>query len=308
MMRPFGLLALLLGTVTTVGTTAPRPLRMGFYYTDLSSGQRNGALLARVDEIAPLVWRRFTGNPTGIAPGVVLGHDQGSGGGWDAGGQEGTTCLQVRKTIYCYTTGDRLGWSKAHQAGHGHAIGLVTSVDGGVNFTHWSNNSNAQCTAARTPFECCTGARAGTCNAHRNPLIVANTSSPLSWNAGGGSCDITRKHGCVGTPYVIYDPDDPDPARRFKMWYAGSSNRGTTGMVKSVTQVAFAASPDGVAWTAVNGGEPVFSMQGQRKVFPSGGNAYMVVKKYDGVYYMWFAPLDDKVSHPAAGYPPSSVS
>ena len=120
--------------------------------------------------------------------------------------------------------------------------------------------------------------------------------------------DITRKHGCVGTPYVIYDPDDPDPARRFKMWYAGSSNRGTTGMVKSVTQVAFAASPDGVAWTAVNGGEPVFSMQGQRKVFPSGGNAYMVVKKYDGVYYMWFAPLDDKVSHPAAGYPPSSVS
>lgn len=211
-------------------------------------------------------------------------------------GQEGSTCLQVRKTIYCYTGGDRLGWSRAQQAGHGHAIGLATSTDGGVHFTHWANNSNAQCTGGREPFECCSGSGRGTCNAHHNPLIVANTSTPQSWNAGGGSCDITRKHGCVGSPYVIYDPEDSDPARRWKMWYAGSSNYGTTGMSKSVTQVAFASSPDGVAWTAANHGQPVFSMQGQAKTFPSGGNAYLVVKKYSGLYYMWFAPNGDKVS------------
>ena len=88
------------------------------------------------------------------------------------------------------------------QQGHGHAIGLVTSFDG-VHFTHWSNNSNANCTALHAPFECCTGRGQGTCNAHRNPLIVANTSSPQSWDAGGGSCDNTRKFGCVGPPNVI---------------------------------------------------------------------------------------------------------
>ena len=79
-----------------------RPLRTGFYFTDLSSGEVHGALLARVEEIAPLTWRRYQGNPTGIAPGVVLGH--GTTAGWDAGGQEGTSCLQVRGTVYCYTS------------------------------------------------------------------------------------------------------------------------------------------------------------------------------------------------------------
>ena len=78
-----------------------RPLRTGFYFTDLSSGEVHGALLARVEEIAPLTWRRYQGNPTGIAPGVVLGHGT---AGWDAGGQEGTSCLQVRGTVYCYTS------------------------------------------------------------------------------------------------------------------------------------------------------------------------------------------------------------
>ena len=176
--------------------------RLGYYYTDLSSGPKNGAMLARVDEVAPLRWRRFEGNPTGIAPGIILGHDMEPGEGWDAGGQEGTHCLRVRGTIYCYTMGDRLGWKKTDQDGHGHAIGLVTSFDG-VHFTHWSNNSNANCTALHAPFECCTGRGQGTCNAHRNPLIVANTSSPQSWDAGGGSCDNTRKFGCVGPPNVI---------------------------------------------------------------------------------------------------------
>lgn len=74
-------------TTAAAATGITPPLRMGFYYTDLSSGQKNGALLARVDETSPLVWRRFTGNPTGIAPGVVLGHDHSAGGHWDAGGQ-----------------------------------------------------------------------------------------------------------------------------------------------------------------------------------------------------------------------------
>jgi hypothetical protein len=266
-----------------------RPLRIGYYYTDLSSGQVNGALLARVEEVAPLQWRRSTVNPTGIAKGVVLGHDTMTGGGWDAGGQEGTTCLQVRQTVYCYTGGDRLGWSVHEQAGHGHAIGLATSVDGGITFRRWTNHSNVLCVAVHRPFECCTGAKQGTCNAHGNPLVVAS-AAPGSWNAGGGSCDITRKYGCVGSPSVTYDEEETDPNRRWKMWYGGSTNNGTKGMVHCVTQVGVAFSPDGVAWTVANKGDPVFNMQGQKDAFPSGGNVYLVVKKFSGTYYMWFAP------------------
>lgn len=273
------------------------PLRVAYYYTDLSSGQENGALLARVEEVAPLAWRRFSGNPTGIAKGVVLGHDSSPGGGWDAGGQEGTTCLQVRNTVYCYTGGDRLGWSVHDQAGHGHAIGLATSVDGGITFRRWTNHSTRLCTTEHEPFECCTGMKQGTCDAHANPLIVELTDKG-SWNAGGGSCDITRN---VGTPYVIYDEAELDDDRqRWKMWYGGSSNNGTTGMTRCVigrhvTQVAYAHSPDGVSWVAANGGQPVFNMQTQTKAFPSVGNVYLVVKGFGGTYYMCFAPNGDKV-------------
>ena len=284
---------------TAVQQLAPvshiRPLRTGFYFTDLSSGQIHGALLARVEEIAPLSWRRFQGNPTGIAPGVVLGHGR---SGWDAGGQEGTSCLQVRETVYCYTMGDRLGWSVKTQAGHGHAIGLVVSLDGGVHFQHWSNTTNSQCTSRNVPFECCTGADSGTCN-HGNPMIIGSTKNG-SWTAGGGSCDVTRQFGCVGTPNVMYDEEETNSTRRWKMWYVGSTH--------DHTQVGFATSPDGISWS--ENPNPVFDMQAQSYIKEfclrpgvCGGNGYMVVRRFEGTYYMFFAPMGNAMGLATAGQP-----
>ena len=96
------------------------------------------------------------------------------------------------------------------------------------------------------------------------------------------------------------------------MWYAGSSNFGTSGNKHSVSQVAFATSPDGVSWTGYRGGEPIFNMQGQ-KVFadckgyrpggPCGGNGYLIVKKFASAYYMWFAPLGDAIGLATAAHP-----
>ena len=77
----------------------------------------------------------------------------------------------------------------------------------------------------------------------------------------------------------MYDAQDPSPARRWKMWYVGSTH--------DHTQVAFASSPDGISWKKYNSGAPVFDMQAQKYIKEfclnpgvCGGNGYLVVRKF----------------------------
>ena len=71
------------------------------------------------------------------------------------------------------------------------------------------------------------------------------------------------------------------------MWYVGSAH--------DHTQVGFASSPDGVSWSEHPG--PIFDMQAQpyiqqfcSKPGVCGGNGYMVVRRFEGIFYMFFAP------------------
>ena len=194
--------------------------------------------------------------------------------------------------------GDRLGWTVKTQAGHGHAIGLVVSLDGGVHFQHWSNITNRHCTGVHVPFECCSGADSGTCD-HGNPMIIASTKNG-SWTAGGGSCDVTRRFGCVGTPNVLYDEQESNSSRRWKMWFVGSTH--------DHTQVGFASSPDGVSWSEHPG--PIFDMQAQPYIQQfclnpgvCGGNGYLVVRRFEGTFYMWFAPMGNAMGLATASEP-----
>lgn len=65
-------------------------------------------------------------------------------------------------------------------------------------------------------------------------------SNPLLSVGSGGSWDDSQ----VNAPYVIYDPDETDSTRRWKMWYSGSAS-GAPGKYS----IGYAYSSDGISWT-----------------------------------------------------------
>jgi large repetitive protein len=99
---------------------------------------------------------------------------------------------------------------------------------------------------------------------------------------GPGSWDITH----VYTPWVIKDDSDPDPTKRYKMWYSGYNGAVWDG-------IGYATSPDGINWTKYNSdSNPVLGLGpgGSWDVYAIYG--ITVIKDTDNVYKMWYSGHD----------------
>ena len=126
-----------------------------------------------------------------------------------------------------------------------------------VAVTYDSNDVGAPAT-----LEAMTGMRA---DRAANPIIPIG--DPNSWDP------VLRELG-----NIVFDPNEPDPARRFKTWYTGYR----APYVNSQVFVGYCYSPDGWAWTKA----------GKAHERPL-EDPYVVL--HDGVYYMF---AEDKYDFP----------
>jgi hypothetical protein len=68
--------------------------------------------------------------------------------------------------------------------------------------------------------------------------FTKNANNPIIANGGAGTVDERR----AIFPTVLYDADETDSAKKFKMWYAGRN-------ASDVETIAYAYSADGITWT-----------------------------------------------------------
>lgn len=122
-------------------------------------------------------------------------------------------------------------------------------------------------------------------------ICYATSSDGTTWekpNLGLVEFNGSKKNNIVdfdssllwSTCAVLYDPEDPDPQRRFKMAYEG-------GLPKGLGQLCVAFSPDGLRWTqyAKNPVGPMFEMAG--------------ITKHRGIYYVNGQDALIRANHPA---------
>lgn len=93
----------------------------------------------------------------------------------------------------------------------------------------------------------------------------------------------------VETPHVIYDEQERDPARRYKMWYSGLS-------WKMTYQIGHAVSPDGISWRKLAREQSPFGQEGLVLALQPGEIAVSdpSVLWRNGEYHMWFSMMTDK--------------
>lgn len=93
----------------------------------------------------------------------------------------------------------------------------------------------------------------------------------------GGPGTWDARH--VETPHVIRDEQEPDPAKRYKLWYSGLSE-------DEFYQIGYATSPDGVGnWQ--KHGPPVLGLAPGELALADPS----VLRREDGTYHLWFATV-----------------
>lgn len=98
-------------------------------------------------------------------------------------------------------------------------------------------------------------------------------SNPIIANGGVGTVDERR----AVFPTVIYEADEADPNKKWKMWYAGRN-------ASDEENIAYAYSADGITWTKV-GQVLTLGTAGQ---FDDTILQPSDVKKIDGTYYLFY--------------------
>jgi predicted GH43/DUF377 family glycosyl hydrolase len=97
----------------------------------------------------------------------------------------------------------------------------------------------------------------------------------------------------VEIPSVLRDDDDPDPQKRYKMWYGGSNRDNPT-----LTKIGYAYSPDGVVWTRLPNIQSPHNETGLVMIPEnSSPGDYAVVAepsviKMSDAFHMWYSSWD----------------
>ncbi|MCX5659692.1 MAG: hypothetical protein NTW19_08225 [Planctomycetota bacterium] len=97
----------------------------------------------------------------------------------------------------------------------------------------------------------------------QGPLCYAESKDGITWTkpalgqvlfkGSKANNALALPHTIVSGAIVIKDPDDPDPARRYKMTYQFFPDQSDPIIEEygTMTTVALAVSPDGIAWTVI---------------------------------------------------------
>ena len=99
------------------------------------------------------------------------------------------------------------------------------------------------------------------------PTFTRTSSSPVLSAGRNGAWDANL----TGVVSVVYDIDDANPTRRWKMWYSGYS----TALVKEDLAIGYAYSSDGVEWVK-SSFNPVITVPDMPNVVRWEGTWYMV--------------------------------
>lgn len=93
----------------------------------------------------------------------------------------------------------------------------------------------------------------------------------------------------VETPHVIFDEQERDPAKRYKMWYSGLS-------WKTVYQIGYATSPDGLRWQKLPREQSPSGQEGLVVALQPGEIAVSdpTVLRRERTYHMWFSMMTDR--------------
>lgn len=112
--------------------------------------------------------------------------------------------------------------------------------------------------------------------------IVFQPNSPGSWD------DQTTE-----IPSIIKDNEEPDPRKRYKMWYGGSNKRNP-----NLTKIGYVYSADGISWIRLPAEDSPYGKEGLVMI-PSNKSPgdYAVVAepsvvKKDGIFNMWYSSWD----------------
>lgn len=130
--------------------------------------------------------------------------------------------------------------------------------------------------------------------------LIAGSTSPdgLDWElpqvvfspATAGSWDDR----VVESPSVLFDPNEKDPEKRYRMWYVGAA-----GSDPSRTSIGLAYSVDGIAWQRLDAGNSIDGCAGMvmRAENRGRGDAKALddvcVLRRDGRFEMWYTSWAD---------------
>jgi hypothetical protein len=109
-----------------------------------------------------------------------------------------------------------------------------------------------------------------------SPILVLTPSAAGAWDDYG-----------VSFPQVLYDKDEADPAKRWKMWYAGAR-------VEDFEQIGYAYSSDGINWTKVGEKPWASTVPG---TWENNSMTPSYILKQNGTYFLYYA-----VKNPAGAY------
>ncbi len=100
----------------------------------------------------------------------------------------------------------------------------------------------------------------------------------------------------VETPRVIRDDGEPDPAKRFKMWYSGLTGEHTY-------RIGYATSADGLTWRKLPAGQSPYGKAGLVLDVQDGELAVSdpTVLQRNGRYHLWFSMLSLRGGKPDGG-------
>lgn len=105
---------------------------------------------------------------------------------------------------------------------------------------------------------------------HASPVL--RSGPPGSWDGDG-----------LWFPFVMYDADDPDTARRWKLWYSADGDH--------LERIGYAYSADGITWVKY-GGNPIF-VPGDNGAWDDHIAGTPVLVSDAGTWYMYYAGCHD---------------